>query len=90
MTKVTGMIRKRRGKKAGVKDGIVVVYSPHNYWQDLISMRTRPGCTHDMLCDWRRPSHPHTLISVHGGEFYAHLKTSRVPPCRLLILRTDS
>ena len=74
MTKVTGMIRKDV-EESGVKDGIVVVYSPD------------PDVVHDMLCGLeetfptRRPYYQHM-----EGNSHAHLKTSCVGPSQTLIL----
>ena len=86
MTKVTGMIRKDV-EKSGVKDGIVVVYSPHTTAGFTINENADPDVVHDMLCGLeetfptRRPYYQHM-----EGNSHAHLKTSSVGPSQTLIL----
>ena len=86
MTKVTGMIRKDVAE-SGVKDGIVVVYSPHTTAGFTINENADPDVVHDMLCGLeetfptRRPYYQHM-----EGNSHAHLKTSYVGPSQTLIL----
>ena len=86
MTKVTGMIRKDV-EESGVKDGIVVVYSPHTTAGLTINENADPDVVHDMLCGLeetfptRRPYYQHM-----EGNSHAHLKTSCVGPSQTLIL----
>ena len=86
MTKVTGMIRKDV-EKSGVKDGIVVVYSPHTTAGFTINENADPDVVHDMLCGLeetfptRRPYYQHM-----EGNSHAHLKTTCVGPSQTLIL----
>lgn len=86
MTKVTGMIRKDV-EESGVKDGIVVVYSPHTTAGFTINENADPDVVHDMLCGLeetfptRRPYYQHM-----EGNSHAHLKTSYVGPSQTLIL----
>ena len=86
MTKVTGMIRKDV-EESGVKDGIVVVYSPHTTAGFTINENADPDVVHDMLCGLeetfptRRPYYQHM-----EGNSHAPLKTSCVGPSQTLIL----
>ena len=86
MTKVTGMIRKDV-EESGVKDGIVVVYSPHTTAGFTINENADPDVVHDMLCGLeetfptRRPYYQHM-----EGNSHAHRKTSCVGPSQTLIL----
>ena len=67
MTKVTGMIRKDV-EESGVKDGIVVVYSPHTTAGFTINENADPDVVHDMLCGLEEDlPHPQALLSAYGG-----------------------
>ena len=57
MTKVTGMIREDV-EKSGIKNGIVVVYSPHTTAGFTINENADPDVVHDMLCGLEETSPP--------------------------------
>ena len=86
MTKVTGMIREDIAK-SGVKNGIVVVYSPHTTAGFTINENADPDVVHDMLCGLEESFPTRRSYDQHmEGNSHAHLKTTCVGPSQTLIL----
>ena len=81
MTKVTGMIRKDV-EKSGVKDGIVVVYSPHTTAGFTINENADPSVQTDMnavfdhLVKEREPYYEHSYEG--DDDMPAHAKSTLV------------
>ncbi|XCP83710.1 secondary thiamine-phosphate synthase enzyme YjbQ [Roseburia hominis] len=87
MSKVTNMIREDIAR-SGVKDGIVVVFSPHTTAGFTINENADPDVVHDMLLGFeevfptRQPFYQHM-----EGNSHAHMKTTMVGPSQTLILK---
>lgn len=87
MSKVTNMIREDIAR-SGVKDGIVVVFSPHTTAGFTINENADPDVVHDMLLGFEevfptsRPFYQHM-----EGNSHAHMKTTMVGPSQTLILK---
>ncbi len=86
MSKVTDMVREDI-RKSGLKQGIVVVYSPHTTAGFTINENADPDVVHDMLCGMERAVPTDTDYYKHvEGNSHAHIKTSFVGPSQTLIL----
>lgn len=86
MSKVTDMVREDI-RKSGLKQGIVVVYSPHTTAGFTINENAAPDVVHDMLCGMERAVPTDTDYYKHvEGNSHAHIKTSFVGPSQTLIL----
>lgn len=86
MSKVTNMIREDI-EKSGVKDGIVVVFSPHTTAGFTINENADPDVVHDMLCGFEEAFPTRTAYYQHmEGNSHAHIKTTCVGPSQTLIL----
>jgi len=86
MSKVTDMVREDI-RKSGLRQGIVVVYSPHTTAGFTINENADPDVVHDMLCGMERavPTDADYYKHVEGNS-HAHIKTSFVGPSQTLIL----
>ena len=86
MSKVTNMVREDI-TKSGVKDGIVVVYSPHTTAGFTINENADPDVVHDMILGFEQTFPTNTNYYLHAeGNSHAHLKTSCVGPSQTMIL----
>ncbi len=86
MSKVTGMVREDI-EKSGVKDGIVVVFSPHTTAGFTINENADPDVVHDILMGMEEtfPTR-HTRYRHMEGNSHAHIKTSCFGPSQTMIL----
>lgn len=86
MAKVTDMIRQDIAK-SGVREGIVVVYSPHTTAGFTINENADPDVVHDMLYGLEEsfPTRRDYYRHIEGNS-HAHIKTSFVGPSQTLIL----
>ena len=86
MMKVTSIVREDI-VKSGVKEGIVVVYSPHTTAGFTINENADPDVVHDMLYGFEKaiPSHDREYRHIEGNS-HAHMKTSLVGPSQTLII----
>lgn len=86
MSKVTNMVREDI-KKSGVKDGIVIVFSPHTTAGFTINENADPDVVHDVLMEMEEvfpTNHPH--YRHMEGNSHAHIKTSCFGPSQTMIL----
>ena len=86
MSKVTDMVREDI-EKSGVKDGIVVVFSPHTTAGFTINENADPDVVHDMLKGFEKafPTNADFYRHIEGNS-HAHMKTTVVGPSQTLIL----
>ncbi len=86
MSKVTNMVREDIDK-SGVKDGIVVVFSPHTTAGFTINENADPDVVHDILMEMEEvfPTH-HARYRHAEGNSHAHIKTSCFGPSQTMIL----
>ena len=86
MSKVTNMVREDIDK-SGVKDGIVVVFSPHTTAGITINENADPDVVHDILMEMEEvfPTH-HARYRHAEGNSHAHIKTSCFGPSQTMIL----
>jgi len=86
MTKVTSLVREDI-EKSGVKEGIVVVYSPHTTAGFTINENADPDVVHDMLYGYEKaiPTYDREYRHIEGNS-HAHMKTSLVGPSQTLII----
>ncbi|WP_337605857.1 secondary thiamine-phosphate synthase enzyme YjbQ [Claveliimonas sp.] len=86
MSKVTDMVREDI-EKSGVKDGIVVVFSPHTTAGFTINENADPDVVHDMLKGFEKvfPTNADYYRHIEGNS-HAHMKTTVVGPSQTLIL----
>ena len=74
MTKVTNMVREDVAR-SGVKDGIIVVYSPHTTAGFTINENADPDVVHDMLAGFEEVFPLEAPFYRHAeGNSAAHLK----------------
>lgn len=86
MSKVTNMVREDIAK-SGVKEGIVIVYSPHTTAGFTINENADPDMVHDMLMGYEKVFPTNQDFYQHmGGNSHAHMKTSLVGTSQTLIL----
>lgn len=86
MTKVTNMIRDDVAK-SGVKEGIVIVFSPHTTAGFTINENADPDVVHDMLMGYEKAFPTNQDFYRHmEGNSHAHMKTTLVGPSQTLIL----
>ncbi|MGN1192337.1 MAG: secondary thiamine-phosphate synthase enzyme YjbQ [Dorea sp.] len=86
MSKVTNMIREDVAK-SGVRNGIVVVYSPHTTAGFTINENADPDVVHDMLYGFEEAFPTKTRYYQHiEGNSHAHIKTTCVGSSQTLIL----
>ena len=86
MSKVTDMVREDI-EKSGVKDGIVVVFSPHTTAGFTINENADPDVVHDMLKGFEKAFPTNADLYRHAeGNSHAHMKTTLVGPSQTLIL----
>lgn len=86
MSKVTDMVREDI-EKSGVKDGIVVVFSPHTTAGFTINENADPDVVHDMLKGFEKAFPTNADFYRHSeGNSHAHMKTTLVGPSQTLIL----
>ena len=80
MAKVTDMIRQDVAK-SGIREGIVVVYSPHTTAGFPINENADPDVVHDMLYGLQEAFPTRTGYYQHmEGNSHAHIKTSFMGP----------
>lgn len=86
MSKVTNMVREDI-QKSGVRDGIVVVFSPHTTAGFTINENADPDVVHDVLMGMEEtfPTHHAGYRHVEGNS-HAHIKTSCFGPSQTMIL----
>lgn len=86
MMKVTSILREDV-VKSGVKEGIVVVYSPHTTAGFTINENADPDVVHDMLYGFEKaiPTYDREYRHIEGNS-HAHMKTSIVGPSQTLII----
>ena len=86
MSKVTNMVREDI-EKSGVKDGIVVVFSPHTTAGFTINENADPDVVHDILMEMEEvfPTN-HAGYRHAEGNSHAHIKTSCFGPSQTMIL----
>ena len=86
MSKVTDMVREDI-EKSGVKDGIVVVFSPHTTAGFTINENADPDVVHDMLKGFEKafPTNADFYRHIEGNS-HAHMKTTVLGPSQTLIL----
>jgi len=86
MAKVTDMVRQDI-VKSGIREGIVVVYSPHTTAGFTINENADPDVVHDMLYGLEEAFPVRTGYYQHmEGNSHAHIKTSFVGASQTLIL----
>ena len=86
MAQVTDMVREDIAK-SGIREGIVVVYSPHTTAGFTINENADPDVVHDMLYGLEEAFPTRTGYYQHmEGNSHAHIKTSFVGPSQTLIL----
>ena len=86
MTKVTGMVREDI-EKSGVKEGIVLVFSPHTTAGFTINENADPDVVRDMLKGFERVFPTEADYYRHAeGNSHAHMKTTVFGPSQSLIL----
>ena len=86
MTKVTDMVREDI-EKSGVKDGIVVVFSPHTTAGFTINENADPDVVRDMLQGFEKAFPTKTDYYRHAeGNSHAHMKTTLFGPSQTMIL----
>lgn len=86
MAKVTGMVREDIAK-SGVKEGIVLVYSPHTTAGFTINENADPDVVHDMLLGMEKAFPVRTEFYQHAeGNSHAHIKTTCFGPSQSLII----
>ena len=86
MIKVTGAVREDI-RKSGVKEGIVVVFSPHTTAGFTINENADPDVVHDMLMGMEDAFPTRTSYYQHmEGNSHAHIKTSCVGASQTMIL----
>ena len=86
MAKVTDMVRQDIAK-SGIREGIVVVYSPHTTAGFTINENADPDVVHDMLYGLGEAFPVRTGYYQHmEGNSHAHIKTSFVGASQTLIL----
>lgn len=87
MAKVTNMIREDV-EKSGVKDGIVIVFSPHTTAGFTINENADPDVVHDMLYGFEEAFPTEAEYYQHmEGNSHAHIKTSCVGASQMLIIK---
>lgn len=86
MMKVTNMVREDVAK-SGIKDGIVVVFSPHTTAGFTINENADPDVVHDMLHGFEEVFPTEAPFYQHAeGNSHAHMKTTMTGPSQSLIL----
>lgn len=86
MSKVTDMVRQDM-LKSGVKDGIVVVFSPHTTAGFTINENADPDVVHDMLYGYEQAFPSRRDYYRHSeGNSHAHMKTSLVGASQTMII----
>ncbi len=86
MIKVTDMVREDI-EKSGMKDGIVVVFSPHTTAGFTINENADPDVVHDMLLGFEEAFPTQAPFYQHAeGNSHAHMKTTVTGPSQTLIL----
>lgn len=86
MSKVTNMVREDIAK-SGVKDGIVLVFSPHTTAGFTINENADPDVVHDILMEMEETFPTHHAEYLHAeGNSHAHIKTSCFGPSQTMIL----
>jgi len=87
MSKITNMVREDIAK-SGVKDGIIVVFSPHTTAGFTINENADPDVVHDMLMGFEEIFPTNQSFYRHmEGNSHAHMKTTMVGPSQTLILK---
>lgn len=87
MSKVTNIIREDIAK-SGVKEGIVVVYSPHTTAGFTVNENADPDVVHDMLYGFEESFPVNAAYYKHAeGNSHAHMKASLVGASQTLILQ---
>lgn len=86
MLKVTSVLREDI-EKSGIKDGIVVVYSPHTTAGFTINENADPDVVYDMIYGFEKaiPTYDSAYLHMEGNS-HAHMKTSLVGASQTLIL----
>lgn len=86
MSKVTNMIREDISK-SGVKEGVIIVFSPHTTAGFTINENADPDVVHDMLLGFEKVFPTEQDFYQHmEGNSHAHMKTSMVGPSQTMIL----
>lgn len=90
MIKVTSSIRDDI-KDSGVKDGIVVVFSPHTTAGFTINENADPDVVHDILMAMEDtfPTHDDRYRHAEGNS-HAHIKTTSFGPSQTMILNNGN
>ncbi|MDD2979364.1 MAG: secondary thiamine-phosphate synthase enzyme YjbQ [Hespellia sp.] len=87
MSKITNMIREDI-EKSGVRDGIIVVFSPHTTAGFTINENADPDVVHDILMGFEKVFPTQCEGYQHAeGNSHAHMKTTVVGPSQTLILQ---
>lgn len=86
MSKITNMIREDI-QESGVKEGTVLVFSPHTTAGFTINENADPDVVHDMLLGFEKVFPTEQPYYRHmEGNSHAHMKTSLVGPSQTLII----
>ena len=86
MTKVTNMVREDV-VKSGVRDGIIVIYSPHTTAGFTINENADPDVVHDMLAGFEEAFPLEAPFYRHAeGNSHAHMMTTVTGASQTLIL----
>lgn len=86
MCKVTSMVREDIAK-SGVKEGIVIVFSPHTTAGFTINENADPDVVHDVLMKMEDvfPTRDGRYLHMEGNS-HAHIKTSCFGPSQTMII----
>lgn len=86
MSRVTNMVREDI-VKSGIKDGIVLVFSPHTTAGFTINENADPDVVHDILMEMEETFPTHHAGYLHAeGNSHAHIKASCFGPSQTMIL----